>query len=113
MNVFQQPGCFFQNYEETITIGKNVHIAANVGVITQNHDPENPEKHLPGKPVTIGDGCWIGMNAVILPGVTLGPYTTVGAGAVVTKSFPEGHCVVAGNPAKVIKKFAENVAETV
>lgn len=107
MNVFQQPGCFFQNYEEKITIGKDVHIAANVGIITQNHNPQNPDEHLPGKPVTIGDHCWIGMNAVILPGVVLGDHTTVGAGAVVTHSF-EGNCVVAGNPARVIKTFVKN-----
>ncbi|MBQ9861552.1 MAG: acyltransferase [Clostridia bacterium] len=104
MNVFQQPGCFFQNYEAKITIGKDVHIAANVGIITQNHNPQNPDEHLPAEPVVIGDHCWIGMNAVILPGVVLGDHTTVGAGAVVTHSF-EGNCVVAGNPARVIKTF--------
>lgn len=104
LNVFQQPGCYFQNNEATITIGKDVHIAANVGLITQNHDPANPDNHLPGKPITIGDHCWIGMNAVVLPGVELGAYTTVGAGAVVTHSFP-GNCVIAGNPAKVIRTF--------
>lgn len=105
MNVFQQPGCFFQNYEAKITIGKDVHIAANVGVITQNHNPQNPEEHLPAKEVVIGDGCWIGMNAIILPGVRLGPHTTVGAGSVVTKSFERGNCVIAGNPARIIKEF--------
>ena len=105
LNVFQQPGCFFQNNEATITIGKDVHIAANVGIITQNHNPENPNEHLPAKPVSIGDNCWIGMNAVVLPGVQLGPYTTVGAGSVVTHSFEEGHCIIAGNPARIIKKF--------
>ena len=103
MNVFQQPGCFYQNYEAKITIGKDVHIAANVGIITQNHNPENPDEHLPAKAVSIGDHCWIGMNAVILPGVHLGDYTTVGAGSVVTHSFEQGYCVIAGNPAKVIK----------
>ena len=112
LNVFQQPGCFFQNYEAKITIGKDVHIAANVGVITQNHNPENPNEHLPGKPVVIGDNCWIGMNAVILPGVTLGPNTTVGAGAIVTHSFEDGHCVIAGNPAKIIKKFGSDEAKS-
>lgn len=104
MNVFQQPGCFYQNYEAKITIGKDVHIAANVGVITQNHNPMNPDEHLPAKDVHIGNNCWIGMNAVILPGVTLGDYTTVGAGSVVTHSF-EGNCVVAGNPARIIKTY--------
>lgn len=107
MNVFQQPGCFFQNYEAKIIIGKDVHIAANVGIITQNHNPQNPEEHLPAKEVFIGDGCWIGMNAVVLPGVRLGPRTTVGAGSVVTKSFEQGNCVIAGNPARVIKFFSD------
>ena len=107
MNVFQQPGCFYQNYEAPITIGKDVHIAANVGIITQNHNPENPDEHLPAKEVSIGDHCWIGMNAMILPGVHLGEYTTVGAGAVVTHSFENGHCVIAGNPARVIKTFGK------
>lgn len=100
--IFQQPGTYFQSHHGTITIGKNVWIAQNVGIITENHDPVNPEMHLPAKDVTIGDGCWIGMNAVILPGVALGPRTTVGAGSVVTHSF-DGNCVVAGNPAKVIR----------
>lgn len=104
MNIFQQPGCFYQNYEAPITIGKDVHIAANVGIITQNHDPQNPNKHLPVKEVVIGDNRWIGMNAVILPGVHLGDHITVDAGAVVTHSF-EGNCVIAGNPARIIKKF--------
>ena len=43
------------------------------------------------------------MNAVILPGVTLGDHTIVGAGSIVTKSFPEGYVVIAGNPAKIIR----------
>ena len=43
------------------------------------------------------------MNAVLLPGTTLGDHTVVGAGAVVTKSFPDGYVVIAGNPAKVIR----------
>lgn len=104
LNIFQQPGCYFQNYNGKITIGKDVWIAQNVGIITENHNPANPEEHLPPKDVEIGDHCWIGMNALILPGVKLGPYTTVGGGAVVTHSF-EGHCIVAGNPARKIKSF--------
>lgn len=102
--VFQQPGCYFQNYHGKIIIGKDVWIAQNVGIITENHDPKNPDNHLEAKDVEIGDSCWIGMNAVILPGVKLGPHTTVGAGAIVTHCFP-GNCIVAGNPAKIIKTF--------
>ena len=102
LNIFQQPGCYYQGFA-SIEIGKDVWIAQNVGIITANHDLKDPEKHSEGKPVKIGDRCWIGMNAIILPGVTLGDNTVVGAGAVVTRSFPEGHCVIGGNPARKIK----------
>lgn len=102
--IFQQPGCYFQNYHAKIVIGSDVWIAQNVGLITENHNPLNPEEHLPAKEIVIGDGCWIGMNAVILPGVVLGPHTVVGAGSIVTHSFPEGYCIIVGNPAKLLKK---------
>jgi len=51
--------------------------------------------------VRIGEKCWIGMNSVILPGVTIGDNTVVGAGSVVIKSFPDGNCVIAGNRLKL------------
>jgi acetyltransferase-like isoleucine patch superfamily enzyme len=53
--------------------------------------------------VKIGDRCWIGFNAIILKGVTLGAESIVAAGSVVTKDVPEG-CIVGGNPAMVIGK---------
>lgn len=103
---FQKGGCYFQAASDAyIRIGKGTYIAANVGIITANHDFRDLEKHMPGKNVSIGEKCWIGMNSMILPGVSLGDGTVVGAGSVVTKSFPEGHCVIAGNPAKIIKEI--------
>ncbi len=50
----------------------------------------------------IGKRCFIGVNAIIMPGVTIGDEVIVGAGSVVTKDVPS-HCVVAGNPARIIK----------
>lgn len=50
----------------------------------------------------IGKRCFIGVRAVILPGITIGDEVVVGAGSVVTKDIPS-NCVVAGNPARVIK----------
>lgn len=104
INNFQGQGNYFQTYSGgKIIIGKGTYIANNVGLITENHDVIDPDKHLPPKNIVLGEKCWIGMNAVILPGVILGPHTTVGAGSIVTKSFANGYCVIAGNPAKIIK----------
>lgn len=98
-----EPGCYIQGIG-TIKIGSYTEIARNVGIIAGNHDVYDLRTHLPSE-VSIGNYCWIGMNAVILPGVELGDYTIVGAGAIVTRSFPEGYCVIAGNPARLIKKL--------
>ena len=104
---FQSSGGYYQGLDAKIIIGKGTWIAPNVGLITANHDPTDPEKHVPGEDIVLGECCWIGMNAVLLPGTVLGPHTVVGAGAVVTRSFPEGYCVVAGNPAKKIRSLNE------
>lgn len=103
INIFQSPGCYYQNFSGVIWIGSGVYIAPNVGVITSNHNVYDLDKHEEAKDVIIGDNCWIGMNSIILPGVILGDNTIVGAGSVVTKSFKDGKCVVAGNPAKIIR----------
>lgn len=112
INVFQSPGCYFQNIDGTIKIGQNVHIAPNVGLITTNHNIYDLNSHISGKDIVIGDNCWIGMNSVILPGVVLGERTIVGAGAVVTKSFLDGNCVIGGVPAKIIRMLEEKQEET-
>lgn len=102
---FQSPGVYWANGLGRIELGRGSYVAPGVGLIAANHDPANPDRHTPGRDIVIGDHCWIGMNAVILPGVVLGPYTSVGANATVTHSFPEGFCVLAGSPAKVIRRF--------
>lgn len=96
------PNCYIQA-NNGIEVGDYTNLGPGVGLISANHDPLDNSKHLPAPPIRIGRNCWIGMNAVILPGVTLGDRTIVGAGAIVTKSFPEGNCVIAGNPARVIR----------
>ncbi|WP_241156048.1 acyltransferase [Adlercreutzia sp. ZJ154] len=104
LHIFQTPGCYWQASDAKISIGSGCYIAPNVGIITTNHDPADPSRHLPGKDVSIGDNSWVGMNSVILPGVVLGENTVVAAGAVVTKSFPEGRCTIGGVPAKVLSR---------
>jgi acetyltransferase-like isoleucine patch superfamily enzyme len=96
------PGCYIQGGGK-VAIGDYTQIAANVGMITRNHDVYENQKHESAYPITIGAYGWIGMNSVILPDVELGDFTIVGAGSVVTKSFKDGYCVIAGNPAKIIR----------
>ena len=106
LNNFQSSGSYFQAIG-SITIGKGTYIAPNVGLITSNHMIGNLDAHTPPKPIVLGESCWIGMNAVILPGVTLGPNTVVGAGSVVTHSFPEGNCILVGNPAYKLRDISK------
>jgi acetyltransferase-like isoleucine patch superfamily enzyme len=104
LNNFQTFGCYYQNFSARIYIGHGTYIAPNVGFITANHDPNNPDDHLPGQDIIIGKNCWIGMNSVILPGVKLGDHTVVAAGSVVgkNKKFEKGYQIIGGNPAQVM-----------
>jgi len=103
LNNFQSFGIYLQNIGGTITIGRGCYIAPNVGIITTNHNFLALDDHIEGEDVVLGEGCWLGMNTVVLPGVVLGNNTIVGAGSVVTKSFPKGKCIIAGNPARFIR----------
>ena len=84
-----------------ITIEDDVQIAANVQLISNNHDPYDRQV-LTCKPVLIKKGTWIGAGASIMPGICVGEHAIVGAASVVTHDVPD-YAVVAGNPAKVIK----------
>ena len=96
------PGCYIQAING-IEIGAGCQFGPGVGLISANHDPDDLSRHLPAPPIRLGDDCWIGMNAVILPGIVLGPRTVVGAGAVVTRSHEDGHATLAGNPARPVR----------
>ena len=86
-----------------ITIEDDVLIGPKVSFITESHplDPEQ-RKGLIGKPIHIKKNAWIGANATILPGVTIGENAIVAAGAVVSKDVPD-NTIVGGIPAKFIK----------
>lgn len=91
-----------------VTIGKNCFIAPQVGIYTATHPLNASERYSGyelGKPITIGDNCWIGGRVVINPGVTLGDNVVVASGAVVTKSFGS-NVLIAGCPAKIIKTLS-------
>lgn len=105
--VFINSGCHFQD-QGGIEIGDGVMIGHNVVLATVNHDlnPANNRKNHYA-PVKIGNHVWIGSNATILPGVTIGDWAVVAAGAVVTKDVPE-LTVAGGVPAKVLKTLQKN-----
>ncbi|PZF71844.1 acyltransferase [Taibaiella soli] len=88
-----------------VSVGAYTNLGPNVGLISSNHDFVDNDVITPAAPIQIGNFCWFGKGATVLPGVTLGDFTIIGAGAIVTKSFPEGYCVIAGNPARVIKQL--------
>ena len=98
------PGVYI-NAGNGIEIGDYTNIGPNVGLVSGNHDFVNNDRHINTSPIIIGRFCWLGMGAVILPGIKLGDFTIVGAGAIVTKDFEDGYCVIAGNPARVIKQL--------
>ena len=98
------PNIYIHNFHHT-HIEDNVRIASGVAIISSNHNAYDVSKQDPHEDIYIGHDSLIGANAVILPGITLGPHTIVGAGAVVTTSFPEGYCVIVGNPARKVKEL--------
>ncbi len=103
-DVFINSGCHFQD-QGGIEIGDGAMIGHNVVLATINHDldpAQNRKNHY--APVRIGAHVWIGSNATILPGVTIGEWSVVAAGAVVTKEVPP-YTVAGGVPAKTIRKI--------
>ena len=101
-NVFINAGCKFQD-QGGIVIGDGALIGHNVVLATLNHDlaPEKRQQLHPA-PIRIGCGVWIGANATVTSGVTIGDYAVVAAGAVVNRDVP-AYTVVGGVPARVIK----------
>lgn len=93
----------------SLSIGKNSTISANVFISNVNHGYRELDVHILDQELlsyetTIGENCFIGYGAVILPGTILGKQCIVGANSVVKGKF-EDYSVIAGNPARVIKRY--------
>lgn len=118
---------FYCDYGKNIELGKNVYfnfncvvldvakviigsytlMGPNVQIYTADH-PIDAKKRSEGqefgKTIKIGSYVWIGGNAIICPGITIGDRSMIAAGAIVTKDVPSD-VIIAGNPAKIIKKL--------
>lgn len=96
-----------------IFVGDNTMFAPNVIVASAAH-PILPCLRERGyqynMPVHIGRNCWIGVGAVILPGVSIGDNSVIGAGSVVTKDIP-ANVVAVGNPCRVMREISEHDRE--
>ena len=91
---------------ERVVLGDNVLCGANVTIMDSDlHDPASPiGGQAPHAPVVIEDGAWLGLNAIVLKGVTIGRGSVVAAGSVVVGSVPPG-VIVAGQPAVVVREL--------
>ena len=110
-NSFHYKFCKFFSHTKTgsdIIIGDDVAIAMGVTLTTHTHQISSGKRRAERKtvfrPIVIGDGCWIGANVTILPGVTIGRGTVVGAGSVVVKDL-DANSVYVGNPARKIRQL--------
>eukprot|EP00768_Dysnectes_brevis_P006429 gnl/Dysnectes_brevis/5065_a7124_620.p1 GENE.gnl/Dysnectes_brevis/5065_a7124_620~~gnl/Dysnectes_brevis/5065_a7124_620.p1 ORF type:complete len:200 (+),score=6.16 gnl/Dysnectes_brevis/5065_a7124_620:90-689(+) len=115
-NFYCNHGCVMLD-AAPITIGDDVMFAPGVMISTVTHPLDHEDRLIIhskalateiSAPVRIGDRCWLGMGAKIMPGVTIGDRVVVGAGAVVTRDV-ESDCVVAGVPARVIRRLESPV----
>ena len=105
-NVFINAGCKFQD-QGGITIGDNVLIGHNVVMATLNHNEDVKKRgNLIPAPINIGNDVWIGSNATILSGVSVGDGAIIAAGAVVTKDV-KAKTIVGGVPAKYIRDIRQ------
>lgn len=91
-----------------IRIGHHTLIGPKVQLLTAEH-PINPHErasgHEAGRPITIGNNCWLGGGVIVCPGVTIGDRAIIGAGAVVTHDIP-ADSIAAGIPARIIRKLS-------
>jgi maltose O-acetyltransferase len=90
-----------------VTIGDDVQIATAVQLLTATHPLEaGPRREgcESARPITIGDGAWLGGGVIVCPGVTIGEEAVIGAGSVVTRDVPAGVLAV-GNPCRVVREL--------
>lgn len=107
-NVYMNTGCIILD-QCPVKIGSNTLFGPRVNVYCALHPIDAAVRNMMvegGKPITVGENCWIGGNVCLCPGITIGDNTIIGAGSVVTKDIP-ANVIAAGNPCKVIREITE------
>lgn len=97
--------------EDDVMLGSGVHIYVGNHRFSDAAIPVIDQARSPSQAVVLARGCWIGANAILLPGVTIGENSVIGAGSVVTRSI-EPRVLAAGNPARVIRSVEDSKAST-
>jgi len=109
-DVWVGPGCEIEaSGVATVKIGSHVDIANGVMITTGTHEIDLSGEHIAGAgrndDISIGDGCWLGLGAKILPGAEVPARSVVAAGSVVVGKFVDSLVLIAGVPAKVKKHY--------
>lgn len=113
-NSYVGMNAILNGFAAKVKIGRNVSIAQNVNIMADSgpNASQTMQSIFPIEkgPVTIGDHCWIGASAIIMPGLTLGAYCIVAANSYVNRSFPD-FSIIGGTPAKLIRSFSKEEIE--
>lgn len=112
-NFIMHSNCYIAAFEK-VTISNNVTMSRGSQILTGGYDTDQwtderyKNRAHKYEPVVLGDGTWLCVNSIVLPGVSLtGKGIIVAAGAVVTKSFYQDYVVLAGSPAKIVKVLSD------
>jgi acetyltransferase-like isoleucine patch superfamily enzyme len=110
-NTYLGMNTIINGFAAKVVIGSNVSIAQNVNIMADSGPNASPAMQqlfpIEKAPITIGNHCWIGASAIIMPGVQLGDFCIVAANSYVNKTFP-AYSVIGGSPAKLIRTFSQN-----
>ena len=108
------PNTIVEGFNAKVTIGNFVSFAQNINLMSGSgpNASEKMQKIFPitKGPVTIGDHCWIGASAVIMPNCSIGNYCVIAAHSFVTRSFPD-YSIIGGTPAKLIRTLTSSEIE--
>jgi acetyltransferase-like isoleucine patch superfamily enzyme len=113
-NTYIGMNSIINGFAAKVIIGENVSISQNVNIMVDSGPNASPAMQrifpIEKGPIKIGNDCWIGASAIIMPNVTLGEYCLVAANSFVNKSFP-AFSIIGGTPARLIRSFTADEKE--